>query len=94
MNGKHSIENRQVAQLRTRLADQLAQFHPQLLKTLLRNLSELVAALPLFRPLAESLLAGFVGRSVRLILDPTDLAADLKIVRITLACRGRVLPLA
>ena len=38
--------------------------------------------LQLFRPLAESLLAGFAGRSVRLILDPTDLAADLTIVQI------------
>ncbi len=50
--------------------------------------------LQLFRPLAESLLAGFAGRSVRLILDPTDLAADLTIVQITLAYRGRALPLA
>jgi hypothetical protein len=44
--------------------------------------------------LAESLLAGFAGRSVRLILDPTDLAADLTIVQIMLAYRGRALPLA
>lgn len=134
MNRQHLIENRQFAQLRTRVADQLAQFHPQLRKTLLRNLSELVAAvtmarsvqlsaigaklpvnvseearqqwvrrqlcndtedtLQLFRPLAESLLAGFAGRSVRLILDPTDLAADLTIVQIALAYRGRALPLA
>ena len=134
MSRKHLIENWQFAQLRTRLADQLAQFHPQLRKTLLRNLSELVAAvtlarnvqlsaigaqlpvtaseearqqwvrrqlgndtedtLQLFRPLAVSLLAGFAGRSVRLILDPTDLAADLTIVQITLAYRGRALPLA
>ena len=50
--------------------------------------------LQLFRPLAASLLAGFAGRSVRLILDPTDLAADLTIVQITLAYRGRALPLA
>ena len=116
------------------MADQLAQFHPQLRKTLLRNLSELVAAvtmagnvqlsaigaklpvtaseearqqwvrrqlgndtedtLQVFRPLAESLLAGYAGRSVRLILDPTDLAADLTIVQISLAYRGRALPLA
>ena len=101
------------------MADQLAQFHPQLRKTLLRNLSELVAAvtmagnvqlsaigaklpvtaseearqrwvrrqlgndtedtLQVFRPLAESLLAGYAGRSVRLILDPTDLAADFAV---------------
>jgi hypothetical protein len=44
MSRQHHIENWQFAQLRTRLADQLAQFHPQLRKTLLRNLSELVAA--------------------------------------------------
>jgi hypothetical protein len=134
MSRKHLIENRQFRQLRTRLADQLAHFHPQLRKTLLHNLSELVAAvtlarnvqlsavgakipvdsseearqqwvrrqlcndtedtLQLFRPLAQSLLAGFAGRSVRLILDPTDLAADLTIVQITLAYRGRALPLA
>jgi hypothetical protein len=49
MSRKHHIENRQFAQLRTRLADQLAQFHPQLRKTLLRNLSELVAAVTLAR---------------------------------------------
>ena len=41
--------------------------------------------LQLFRPLAVSWLAGFAGRSVRLIWDPTDLAADLTIVQITLA---------
>jgi hypothetical protein len=44
MSKKHLIENWQFAQLRTRLADQLAQFHPQLRKALLHNLSELVAA--------------------------------------------------
>ena len=48
----------------------------------------------MFRPLAQSLLAGFAGRSVRLILDPTDLAADLTIVQFSLAYRGRALPLA
>jgi hypothetical protein len=50
--------------------------------------------LQLFRPLAESLLAGFAGRNVRLILDSTDLAADLTIVQLTLAYCGRALPLA
>ena len=50
--------------------------------------------LQLFRSLAESLLVGFAGHSVRLLLDPTDLAADLTIVQITLAYRGRALPLA
>ena len=44
MSRQHHIENWQFAQLRTRLADQLAQFQPQLRQTLLRNLSELVAA--------------------------------------------------
>ena len=41
---KHLIDNRQVTPLRTRLANQLAQLHPQLRKALLRNLSELAAA--------------------------------------------------
>jgi hypothetical protein len=131
---KHLIEKLQFAQLRTRLADQMAQFHPGLRKTLLNNLSELVAAitlahnvqlaaigaklpvdtdeesreqwvrrqlsndtkgtLELFRPLAQSLLAGFAGRSIRLILDPTDLSDDLTIVQLAVAYRGRALPLA
>jgi hypothetical protein len=134
MSKKHLIEKLQFAQLRTRLADQIAHFHPGLRKTLLNNLSELVAAitlarsvqlaaigaklpvdtdaesreqwvrrqlridtkgtLELFRPLAQSLLAGFAGRSIRLILDPTDLAADLTIIQLALAYRGRALPLA
>lgn len=134
MSRKHLIASRPFAQLRARLAEEMARFHPQLRRTLLRNLSELVAAvtlarnvqlaavgaklpvntseearqqwvrrqlsndteetLELFRPLAESLLAGFAGLSVRLILDPTDLTADLTIVQITLAYRGRALPLA
>jgi hypothetical protein len=41
MSRKHHIENWQFAQLRTRLADQLAQLHPQLRKTLLHNVNEL-----------------------------------------------------
>jgi len=134
MSRKHLIEKLQFAQLRTRLADQIAHFHPGLRKTLLNNLSELVAAitmahsvqlaaigaklpvdtdaesreqwvrrqlsnntqptLELFRPLAQSLLAGLAGRSIRLILDPTDLANDLTIVQVALAYRGRALPLA
>ena len=49
MSRQHHIENWQFAQLRTRLADQLAQFHPQLRKTLLRNLSESVVAVTLAR---------------------------------------------
>ena len=134
MSKKHLIQKLQFVQLRTRLADQIAHFHPGLRKTLLNNLSELVAAitlahsvqlatigaklpvdtdqesreqwvrrqlsnqtqgtLALFRPLAESLLAGFVGRSIRVILDPTDLAEDLTIVQLAVAYRGRALPLA
>jgi hypothetical protein len=131
---RHVIRNLEFAQLRTRISDQIAHFHPRLRQTLLRNLSELVVALTLarsvqlaeigdelpvdasaegreqwvrrqlsndtantlqlFRPIAESLLAGFAGRTVRLILDPTDLAADLTIVQMALAYRGRALPLA
>ena len=112
----------------------MTQFHPGLRKTLLNNLSELVAAitmahsvqlaaigaklpvdtdeesrqqwvrrqlsndtkgtLELFRPLAQSLLAGFAGRSIRLILDPTDLSDDLTIVQLAVAYRGRALALA
>ena len=134
MSRKHLIEKVQFMQLRTRLADQIAQFHPGLRKTLLNNLSELVAALTLarnvqlaaigaklpvesaaesreqwvrrqlsnattgtlelFRPLAQSLLAGLAGRSLRLILDLTDLADDLTIVQLALAYGGRALPLA
>ena len=44
---KHLIEKLQFAQLRTRLADQIAHFHPGLRKTLLNNLSELAAAITL-----------------------------------------------
>jgi hypothetical protein len=131
---RHIIRKLSFAQLRTRIADQITGFHPELRKTLLRNVSELVAALTLarsvqlaaigsklpvdtsaeareqwvrrqlcndtedtlqlFRPIAESLLAGFAGRTVRLILDPTDLAADLTIIQLGLAYRGRALPLA
>jgi hypothetical protein len=131
---RHMLQRLQFAQLRTRIADQIRHFHPQLRKTLLGNLSELIAAvvmarsvqlarigeelpvnateaareqwvrrqlsnntedtLHLFRPVAESLLAGFAGRTVRLILDPTDLADDLTIVTIGLAYQGRALPLA
>ena len=115
MSRKHLIEKLQFAQLRTRLADQIAHFHPGSRKTLLNNLSELVAAitlahnvqlaaigaklpvdtdeesreqwvrrqlsndtkgtLELFRPLAQSLLAGFAGRSIRLILVPSGARA-------------------
>ncbi len=41
MNRKHLIEKMQFAQLRARLADQIAHFHPGLRKTLLNSLSEL-----------------------------------------------------
>jgi hypothetical protein len=121
-------------QLRTQIASQLALFHPQLRKTLLRNLAELVTAtalarhvhlakigdelpldtsheariqwvrrqlandsedtLSLFAPVVQALVAGWAGRSVRLILDPTDLSADLCIVQVALAYRGRALPIA
>jgi hypothetical protein len=120
-------------QIRTRLADQLRRFHPEMRKTLLENIAELVAALTqarhvhlakiaekldrggseesrkqwirrqldndtmdtlaIFKPLAQCLLQGFVGHSVYLILDPTDLDADRCTVMIMLAYRGRALPL-
>jgi hypothetical protein len=47
----------------------------------------------LFRPLAECLLKGLVGRSVYLILDPTDLDEERCTVMIMLAYRHRALPL-
>lgn len=47
----------------------------------------------IFRPLAECLLKGLIGRSVYLILDPTDLDAERCIVMVMLAYRGRALPL-
>jgi hypothetical protein len=47
----------------------------------------------LFKPMAERLLKGLVGRSVYLILDPTDLDAERCTVMIMLAYRGRALPL-
>ena len=47
----------------------------------------------IFRPLAECLLRGFVGRSVCLVLDPTDLDEERCTVMIMLAYRGRALPL-
>ena len=46
---RHILQRLQFAQLRTRLADQIAHFHPQLRKTLLRNLSELIAAVVMAR---------------------------------------------
>ncbi len=121
------------AELRTRIASQLRAFHPQMRKTLLANLAELVAALTqarhvhlskiaekldrngneesreqwvrrqlanntmgtweIFEPLARCLLNGFVGRSVCLILDPTDLDDERCTVMIMVAYRGRTLPL-
>lgn len=47
----------------------------------------------LFRPMAECLLKGLVGRSVYLILDPTDLDDERCTVMIMLAYRHRALPL-
>ena len=49
MSKKHLVEKLQFAQLRIRLADQIAHFHPGLRKTLLNNLSELAAAITLAR---------------------------------------------
>ena len=49
MSRKHLIASRQFTQLRAQLVEQMARFHPQLRKTLLRNLSELVAAVTLAR---------------------------------------------
>jgi hypothetical protein len=131
---RHVIRTLRFAQLRSRIAAQMTHFHPELRKTLLNNISELVAALTLtksvrlsaigdklpvdtsaeareqwvrrqlcndtedtlqlFRPMAESLLTGLAGRTIRLILDPTDLAADLTIVQVGLAYGRRALPLA
>ncbi len=131
---RHVIRNLRFAQLRSQIAAQMTHFHPELRKTLLNNVSELVVALTLaksvqlaaigdklpvntsaeareqwvrrqlcndtedtlqlFRPIAESLLAGLAGRTIRLILDPTDLAADLTIVQVSLAYGRRALPLA
>ncbi len=48
---------------------------------------------PLFRPMAECLLRGWVGRSVYLILDPTDLDAERCTVLSRLAYHPRALPL-
>jgi hypothetical protein len=47
----------------------------------------------LFRPMAQCLLKGLVGRAVYLILDPTDLDAERCTVMIMLAYHGRALPL-
>ena len=47
----------------------------------------------LFRPMAECLLKGLVGRSVYLILDPTDLDEERCTVMLMLAYRHRALPL-
>jgi hypothetical protein len=50
--------------------------------------------LSLFAPVVQALVAGWAGRSLRLILDPTDLSSDLSIVQVALAYRGRALPIA
>lgn len=49
--------------------------------------------LQIFKPMAECLLKGLVGRSVYLILDPTDLDTERCTVMIMLAYQGRALPL-
>jgi len=132
---RHHLKRRmEFLQLRTHIASQLAHFHPQLRKTLLHNLAELVTATALarhghlakigderpvdasdeariqwvrrqlahdtqktrslFAPVGQALVAGWTGRSLRLILDPTDLSADLSIVQVAWAYRGRALPIA
>lgn len=50
--------------------------------------------LTLFAPVVQALVAGWAGRSLPLILAPTDLSADLSIVQVALAYRGRALPSA
>lgn len=134
MKRHHLKRHMQFLQLRSHIASQLARFHPQLRKTLLHNLAELVTAtalarhvhlakigdelpvdisdeariqwvrrqldnpthdsLKLFAPIVQALVAGWAGRSLRLILDPTDLSPDLCIVQLALAYRGRALPIA
>lgn len=131
---QHRLQRRQFLELRAKLASEIARFQPDLRKTLLNNLSELVAAvtlahsvqlarlgaelpvdssaesreqwgrrqlanptrgtLELFKPLAQALLQGFAGKKLYLLLDPTDLAADLTIIMLAVAYRGRALPLA
>jgi hypothetical protein len=120
--------------LKAQIANQLRTFHPQMRKTLLENLSELVAALTqarhvhlakiaekiqhagdelsreqwvrrqldnqtmqtleIFKPLADCLLKGLAGKTLRLILDPTDLDAERCILMLSLAYQQRVLPIA
>jgi len=142
MKRHHLKQRMEFLQLRTRIASQLAGFHPDpsassgqtLRKTLLHNLAELITAtalarhahlskigdelpvdisdeariqwvrrqlandtedtLTLFAPLVQALVGGYAGRSLRLILDPTDLSSDLSIVQVALAYRGRALPIA
>jgi len=50
-------------------------------------------SLDIFKPMAQCLLKGWLGQSVYLILDPTDLDAERCTVMIMLAYRGRALPL-
>jgi len=120
-------------QVKTCIASQLRTFHPEIRKTLVENISDLVVALvqarhvhfakiaeklnrggtaesreqwvrcqldnrtmstaQLFRPMVQCLLQGLVGRSVYLILDPTDLDDERCTVMLMLAYRGRALPL-
>jgi hypothetical protein len=134
MKKRNAMERIEQMRLKTKIADQLRTFHPEMRKTLLENLSELVAALTqarhvhlskiaeklyragdeasreqwvrrqldnrtmgtldIFKPLAVCLLKGLAGKTIRLILDPTDLDETLCIVMISLAYRQRVLPLA
>jgi len=120
MKCHHLKRQMQFLQLRTRVASQLARFHPQSRQTLVHNLAELVTAtalarhvhlakigdelpldisheariqwvrrqlanqthdsLKLFAPIVQALVAGWAGRSLGLLLDPTDLSPDLGIV--------------
>ncbi len=50
-------------------------------------------AATLYQPVARFLLSCFVGGSVRLILDATDLGGRLPVLFVAVAYRGRALPL-
>ncbi len=56
----HKLRNRQFAALRAKLAGELSRFHPELRKTLLNNLSELIAAVTL----AKSVQLAAIGAAI------------------------------
>jgi hypothetical protein len=64
----------------------------QRLRRLLMN--EAIHPTTLYQPVARFLLSCFVGGSVRLILDATDLGGRLPVLFVAVAYRGRALPLA